>query len=126
MIQVLRVLAFALGAACLLIGIGHVVVGPDIIRGGVPVNATMDSEDRFFGALFAAFGLAWLWCAADLAARRNVALCLSAAFFAGGLARLVSMVAAGWPDELYIALAGVELFLPILFAVGLCRNTIAT
>ncbi len=32
----------------------HVVLVPSFIPGAIPVNATMDSEDRFYAVLFAA------------------------------------------------------------------------
>src|SRR6266545_639084 len=50
------------GGTAILIASLHVVLGPSAIPGSIPVNATMDSEDRFYATLFAAYGVALLWC----------------------------------------------------------------
>ena len=50
------------GATVILIASAHVVWGPAAIPGSIPVNATMDSEDRFDATMFAAYGVALLWC----------------------------------------------------------------
>jgi Domain of unknown function (DUF4345) len=72
----------------------------------------MDSEDRFFASLFLGFGAALIWCARDLSRRSGQAYWLLAVFFAGGLARVISVVAVGWPNPLFIFLGGLELVLP--------------
>ena len=38
-----------------------VVLGPATIPGSVRINATMDSEDRFYAIMFAAYGVALLF-----------------------------------------------------------------
>jgi len=58
----------------------------------------MDSEDRFYATLFAAYGIALLWCIIDIERKSRVVYFLAATFFVGGLARLISVVAAGWPN----------------------------
>jgi hypothetical protein len=102
----LRGLLLILGASCVVIGLMHIAIGPSIIPGGVPVNATMDSEDRFFGALFAAYG------AGVVFERLTVAVMLAAAFFLGGLARLVSIAAVGLPHPFFIAMTAIETMVP--------------
>jgi hypothetical protein len=108
----LRGLLLILGASCFVIGLMHIAIGPSIIPGGVPVNATMDSEDRFFGALFAAYGAACLCCAGAVFERLTVAVMLAAAFFLGGLARLVSIAAVGLPHPFFIAMTAIETMVP--------------
>ena len=105
------------GAACCAIALGHVAFGPAVIPGALPANATMDSEDRFYAVLFLGFGAALIWCARELRARAGAFRVLLAVFFAGGVARLVSVAAAGWPHPLFIALTAVELLLPPALAV---------
>ncbi len=100
------------GAICCLIALAHIALGPSAIPGAIPVNATMDSEDRFYATLFLGFGIALIWCARDVAARTQVFGFLLAVFFAGGLARLLSVAAVGWPSPLFIFLGGLELALP--------------
>ena len=81
----------------------------------MPVNAIMDSEDRFYATLFTGFGLALIWCSLRLAERRRVFLVLMAVFFFGGVARIVSVEAVGWPSGLFVFLGSLELILPPLF-----------
>jgi hypothetical protein len=101
------------GAVCAGIGMTHIVFGPSSIPGSVPVNATMDSEDRFYATLFVGFGLTLIWCAQNLAARKDAFFWLLIVFFASGLSRIVSMAQVGLPHPLFVFLTGVELVLPI-------------
>jgi hypothetical protein len=52
-----------------------------------PLNATAEGEHRFFAALLLCYGLAFLWCVPDVAAKRRPITLLAAAFLLGGLAR---------------------------------------
>ena len=108
----LKALTALFGAVCAAIGLVHIALGPSAIPGSVPVNATMDSEDRFYATLFVSFGLAMVWCSRDLAVRRGVFYALLATFFAGGLARIVSVAAVGPPSSLFVFLGSLELILP--------------
>jgi hypothetical protein len=114
--KALRALYILFGATDIVIALVHLALGPASIPGSVPVNATMDSEDRFYATLFLAFGVAILWCAKDVERRSNVAYFLLGTFFVGGLARLVSIAAVGRPNALFMLLTGVELTLPLLLA----------
>jgi hypothetical protein len=64
--KLLSALIMIFGLVCCLIALGHIVFGPAIIPGSIPVNATMDSEDRFYATLFLGFGAAVMWCSRDL------------------------------------------------------------
>jgi hypothetical protein len=55
------------GIAAVLIGLAHIALGPASIPGSLPVNATMDSEDRFYAAIFLGFGVSILWSPIDQA-----------------------------------------------------------
>ena len=94
----------------------HIFLGPSVIPGSVPVNATMDSEDRFYATLFAAYGVALLWCIKDLEQKSIFVYFLAATFFAGGLARLVSIAAVGLPNNFFIAMIVLELLVPLFMA----------
>ncbi|HVR91182.1 MAG TPA: DUF4345 domain-containing protein [Novosphingobium sp.] len=100
------------GAVCIVIALAHIVFGPAAIPGAVQVNATMDSEDRFYATLFLGFGAALIWAAQELAARRGVFLALLAVFFLGGIARILSWLAVGPPVPLFVFLGALELAMP--------------
>jgi hypothetical protein len=108
----LRIILLVGGIAAVLIALLHVVFGPASIPGSVPANATMDSEDRFYAAIFLGFGVALLWCAQSIEQRGKAIRFLIAVFFLGGCARLISVMFVGPPNRLFQALMAVELLLP--------------
>jgi uncharacterized protein DUF4345 len=84
----LQVFLVIFGTTAITIAYMYVVFGPSLaIPGSVPVNATMDSEDRFYATLFAAYGVALLWCVKDVERKSPTVHFLAITFFAGGLAR---------------------------------------
>lgn len=102
------------GAVCIGIALLHIAIGPSSIPGSIPVNATMDSEDRFYATLFLGFGAAHLWCARDLAGRGRMLLAMQAVFFLGGVARLISWAQVGPPIPMFVWLGAIELIQPPL------------
>jgi len=100
------------GAVCMAIALVHIGYGPASIPGGVPVNATMDSEDRFYATLFLGFGAANIWCAEDMGPRTSVFRALMLVFFIGGIARLISAMQVGLPSPLFVFLGSLELAIP--------------
>jgi hypothetical protein len=100
------------GVATILIALLHVVLGPSAIPGSMPVNTTMDSEDRFYATLFGAYGVALLWCIRDIERKSQLVYFLAATLFVGGLARVVSMMAVGLPNTFFIAMTVLELIIP--------------
>lgn len=113
--KLLEALILVFGIVCMAIACLHIAIGPSSIPGSVPVNATMDSEDRFYATLFLGFGAVLIWCSRDLRARESVFGALLLTFFLGGVARIVSVFAVGWPSPLFIFLGSLELILPPLF-----------
>jgi hypothetical protein len=111
----LSALIMIFGVVCCLIALGHIVFGPAIIPGSIPVNATMDSEDRFYATLFLGFGGALMWCSRDLRNREALLGGLLITFFFSGISRIVSVIAVGWPHYMFIFLGALELGLPPLF-----------
>lgn len=112
MVATLRWFVAVFGLVCIGIALAHIVFGPTAIPGSIPVNPTMDSEDRFYATLFLGFGAALIWAAQDLAARRGVFLALLGVFFLGGIARIVSWLAVGPPVPLFVFLGALELMMP--------------
>jgi len=113
--KLLTALVAIFGFVCAVIGLAHIVLGPRSIPGSVPVNATMDSEDRFYATLFIGFGVAIAWASRDLDRREKVFGALLLVFFLGGIARIVSAAMVGLPSGLFIFLGSLELILPPLF-----------
>lgn len=109
----LRGLLLILGVSSIAISLAHIILGPDAIPGAVPVNATMDNQDRFFAALFLAYGVAILWCLKGWRSRLPEIRALVAILFVGGLARLVSIAIVGLPHPFYVTMTIVELVLPL-------------
>ena len=100
------------GLTCMAIAMSHIALGPSVIPGAIPVNPTMDSEDRFYATLFLGFGAALAWCSRNLQKRGGVFGALMIVFFLGGIARLISAVQVGLPNEFFQVLWALELILP--------------
>ncbi|MEP0190443.1 MAG: DUF4345 domain-containing protein [Erythrobacter sp.] len=113
---------FAIG--CVAAGLMHVVFGLDAdnmlgasIRMDVVNNASLDSQNRFYGACFTLFGFATWIASNNLTERRQLFLTIMAVFFFGGIARLISIAVHGAPSPAIIALLAFELLLPPLFVM---------
>jgi hypothetical protein len=104
------------GVSAIVIASLHVILGPAAIPGSIPVNATMDSEDRFYATLFAAYGVALLWCIKDVERKSMFVYFLALTFFTVGLARLVSVAVVGLPNTFFIAMTILEMLIPFLMA----------
>jgi hypothetical protein len=120
----LQVFLGMFGITAIFIASLHIVLGPSAIPGSIPVNATMDSEDRFYATLFAAYGVALLWCIKDVELKSRVVYFLALTFFVGGLARLVSVAAVGLPNTFFIVMTVLELLIP--FFMVLMQSRIAS
>ena len=107
----------------LLIGALHLTIGPnaDVALGAnLPLSVigdpVLDSQNRFFGISFTIYGVLFYLCATDLEKYEKVFYCLLAVFFAGGIARLVSLAVTGMPSIQILVLLGLELLIPpVLF-----------
>ena len=108
----------------LFIGALHLILGlnADVALGAnLPVavlgDPVLDSQNRFFGVSFSVFGVLFYLCATDLEKYEKVFICLLAVFFAGGIARLVSMALVGVPSMQVVVLTGLELLMPPLLVI---------
>lgn len=111
---VFRIWLTIFGMVIVGISVAHLLVGQPTYLGGGEVNATMDSDLRFYNVLFAAYGAAFVWVARDVGGRTRALTLLNALFFAGGAARLLAWAASGIPSAFYVAMIPVELILPLI------------
>lgn len=129
MLATLRILLASLGASAVLIALMDIHLGPGSTaaifeelygaatgwRGASePWPATMDSELRFYAAMWGGYGVVLIWVARDLAARLDLAPWLAAVFFVGGAGRVLSLLAVGPPHPFFTLLMWIELGLPPL------------
>jgi hypothetical protein len=77
-------------------------------------NPGLDSQNRFYGAAFALYGVLLLLCAADVAKYAAVLRCVLWMLLAGGVARLVSIGIYGLPPIPVLGLLLIELVAPPL------------
>ncbi|MGC4745554.1 DUF4345 domain-containing protein [Micromonospora sp. DT201] len=113
--KVLRGLVSAMGYACVAIGLAHVLLGNAAIPGAGPAGVTVDSLGRFFGAIFAGYGLAWLWAARQKPISATAVRWLAGVLLLGVFGRLLSLAVHGWPHWFQVVLTVVELVLSPLF-----------
>ena len=105
----------------LLVGLLHLIfgVGAEVMIGArLPAEAlsdpVLDSQNRFYGISFSLYGVLLFLCATDLKKYGTVLRCVLWAFFAAGLARLVSIATHGMPSMPVLVLLGSEIVLPPL------------
>ncbi|CAL9423248.1 hypothetical protein SUDANB120_01892 [Streptomyces sp. enrichment culture] len=115
MAGVLRGSAWVMGIACVAIGLLHVVGGNAAIPGEGDAGATVDSLGRFLGAVFAGYGLAWIWAARQSPVPAAAVRWLAAVFLLGGAGRLLSLAVHGRPHWFQLVLTVIELVLPPLW-----------
>ena len=123
--SVLRVLSvgfLAVAGLHVILGVrADVALGADLPMGAVE-NATLDSQNRFYGVAFSLYGVLLYVCAANVARYADVLRCVFWAFFAGGLARVVSIALLGMPSPLVMALLAMELIAPPVLHTWLSRT----
>ena len=115
MSRALRWLALAMGVACAGIGLVHLVFGVLSVPGLADAGATVDSRERYYGAIFLGYGLAWVWAARQHPIPAPAVRWLAAIFWLGALGRLVSLVLVGVPQVFQVVLTVVEIVLPPVF-----------
>jgi hypothetical protein len=111
-----------------LVGAAHLAlgVGADVLLGAkLPPealsDATLNSQNRFYGIAFTLYGVLFYLCATDLRKYATVLRCVIWVFFAAGVARLVSIATHGVPSVLVLTLLASELAIPPLLHLWLAR-----
>jgi Domain of unknown function (DUF4345) len=119
MARVLRSMAWLMGVACVAIGVYHFIGGVASVPGEGTAGATVDSRERFYGAIFLGYGLAWVWAARQSPIPAAAVRWLAGVFLLGGAGRLLSMLVHGQPHWFQVVLTVIELVVPAaLFAVA--------
>ncbi|MFI8524762.1 DUF4345 domain-containing protein [Promicromonospora sukumoe] len=108
--RALLVVIAVLGAVPVLSGLLGIVIGPEALPGGGPVNATIDSEYRFTNTFWLAAGLLIWWSLRRPDERAAVTRVILAIAALGSIPRLVSVAATGWPHPVFIGALVLELF----------------
>ncbi|MFJ3787689.1 DUF4345 domain-containing protein [Kitasatospora sp. NPDC090091] len=114
-VKALRVLARTMGVACVLIGLFHVLGGNAAIPGEADAGPTIDSLGRFFGAVFAGYGLAWIQVARQTPIPARTVRVLTGVFLLGAVGRLLSIAVEGRPHGFQLGLMVLELALSPLY-----------
>ena len=127
----MRMYAFALrlfAPVFLLVAALHLAlgVGADALLGAqVPADAlgdaTLSSQNRFYGVCFALYGVLLHIAAGDVPRYQQVLKATFWVFLAGGASRVLSWMLDGPPSAWVIALSAVELVLPVVMLLWLFR-----
>ncbi len=107
--------------AFILVGLLHLVFGlySEVMLGAdldstVIHNATLDSQNRFYGVCFALYGALMYLGSTDLSKYATMLRLVFWFFFAGGVARIVSILFVGIPVLPILVLTAIELFFPLV------------
>jgi hypothetical protein len=99
-----------------------VATGPEGQLGGESASPNVESEYRFYAALWLAYGAVALRLAPRVEREPALLSWLRAVLFAAGVARAIGWAAAGRPDDLYLVLLALELTIPPALLLGARRN----
>ena len=124
----MRLVLRILGITCIAPGLFHVAFGVsgDWFIGLVPaspVDPSLDSQNRFYGAAFALYGVLLWMCAGDLERFRPVLNALLAMMFLAGCARGLAVLAQSWPSWQVMGLWASEVIVPPLVWLWLRRSS---
>lgn len=100
------------GTVATVAGLHTVATGARSVPGRQEANAAVESELRFYGAFYAAYGLALLEIARRPEHDPRVVSAVAGTLMLAGLARAGGWVAAGAPHPHQRVLLGIELALP--------------
>jgi len=109
--HLLQVVVAVLATTPVLTGLAGAILGPDFLGLDPPWPADLDSHFRFLSGILLAIGLLWWSCVPGIEGKTGRFRLLAALTFAGGLARLLSLVIAGAPSTGHLLGLGVELLL---------------
>jgi Domain of unknown function (DUF4345) len=111
----LQYLTACTGVSSIAIGAYHFALGTASVPGATDANATVDSRERFYSAIFAGYGIAWMRAARKSPIRANDVRVPAGVMLAGGIGRLVSLVRNGRPHWFQDVLMAIEFAVPAVF-----------
>ncbi|ORA82104.1 DUF4345 domain-containing protein [Mycobacterium malmoense] len=111
----LKYLAAVTGVSSIAIGGYHFALGTASVPGATDANATVDSRERFYSAIFAGYGIAWVQAARRSPIRVGDVWLLAGVMLAGGVGRLISVVQKGRPHWFQDVLTALEFAVPAVF-----------
>ena len=114
-LKIIAPVFFLVGALHLIFGVNaDIMLGANLSDSAI-TDPVLDSQNRFYGTVFALYGAVFYICAQDIQKYLTLLHCALGIFFAGGLARIVSIAVYGLPSALVLGLLATELLLPPLF-----------
>ena len=120
-LKVLAVAIFGISALHILVGVAsETLLGSGISATSI-LDPNLDSQNRFYGAAFALFGVVWWLASANVNGYQHLLRASFLVFFLGGVARVISVVVVGWPTLPVIGLTVIELVLPWVMILWLKR-----
>jgi Domain of unknown function (DUF4345) len=110
----LRAGLYAGGAVATIAGLHTAIAGARSLPGEGPANSAVESDLRYYGAFYAAYGLAVLRTAPRADTEPAAVRALAGAMFVAGVARAGGWLATGRPHPVQRVLLALELALPPL------------
>ncbi|MEP6650993.1 MAG: DUF4345 domain-containing protein, partial [Lapillicoccus sp.] len=93
----------------------RVIFGVASVPGEATAGATVDSRERYYGAIFLGYGLAWVWASRQRPVPATAVRWLAWIFLLRAVGRLISLALIGTPQWFQVVLTVVELVLPPVF-----------
>lgn len=107
--RLLQAVVAVLAMTPVVFGVLGIAIGPRFLHATAPWPVDLDSHLRFLSGVFLIVGLGWYSCLPAIETKTERFRMLAAATFAGGLARLISLLIAGLPSMGHVAGLCVEL-----------------
>lgn len=107
--RLLQATVAVLAAIPTLAGAAGILFGPAFLTGEPIASVDLDSHLRFLSGLFFTVGLAFYACIPAIERKTTLFRLASTVVFAGGLARLISLMTVGAPAWPHLAGLGMEL-----------------
>lgn len=112
--RALQAVLLVLSLIPLVFGTMGLVTGAAELNDGGAVTASLDSQFRFMSAWYVGLAALIWWIIPRIEREATVFRIVCGAIFLGGIARLVSVPAHGWPQPPMIAGLALELVVPAL------------